>query len=921
MAQSSTRTELPTAYPPLRPGHAYVPRLPRELTSFVGREREVDEVRGLLTTTRLLTLTGVGGVGKTRLGLRVAGDVADPSTSPSRAGISATPTSGQAYPDGVCLVELAALADPALVPQAVASALGVREQPNRSLVDTLIDVLRPRTCVLLLDNCEHLVESCAALADTLLRASPGLTVLATSREPLGIAGETVWRVPPLGLPGALPGEALPGGAVAIAGYEAIRLFVERARASLPTFELDDQNAPAVAQICQRLDGIPLAIELAAARIRGLGPEDLAARLDDRFRLLTSGSRTALPRQQTLRAAVDWSYELLSEPERVLFRRLSVFAGGWTLDAAEAVCDGVTSCELRVASEGSHLSQLVTRNSVLEVLLQLVDRSLVLVEQQAAQAGRPSSVRYRLLETLRQYGAERLREAGEEPAVRVRHAAWCIALAEEAGSVLQGPRASERAARLEAEHDNLRAALGWSLIDGVADAGDVGQRLAGALWVFWWMHGHHTEGSRWLAAGLAIDQGDAGSGRHARARLLVGACVLAAMLGNAERSITLSEEALALLHPENDLFLASFATSALGASAELLGNYGQAAVHFEQSLALARAGRLTPIVGWQLGNLGRMALTRGDYDRATTLLEESLRLEEQSGDRHAASWALQYLGRVALGRGDYLRALARFEEGLAAARDVGDKLSIARSLGYLGRAARMQGDDAKAVGMLQESLGLCRDIGDRLGAAWALGNLGRLALTRKEYQRATALFEENLALCRDLDGRERRVIYALQHLGVVAAELGQPARAARLFGAADGLRQAARRPLSPRDRAEYDQQLEAVRRALGDGPFATAVAAGQALSIDQAIDYALTPPHPDETPPTPSDRPTLEAWPSPLSAREQEVAVLLTRGLSNRQIAEELVISERTADRHVANILTKLGVQNRAHVAAWVTARG
>ena len=893
MAESSTRTTLPTEHPPLL-------GLPRELTSFVGREREVGEVRRLLQKIRLLTLTGVGGVGKTRLGLRVMDEVA------------------AGYPDGLYLVELAALADPALVPQALASALGVREQAGRMLVDTLIDVLRPRTCLLMLDNCEHLVAACAALTDTLLRASPGLAVLTTSREPLGISGETVWRVPPLQLPHESPDGAEEGGAASIARCEAVRLFEERARAALPTFELTDENASAVAQICRQLDGIPLAIELAAARVRGLGPDQLAARLDDRFRLLTGGSRTALPRQQTLRAMVDWSYELLSEPERILFRRLSVFAGGWTLEAAERVCGGWNDLRPEDGAPGGSppVASRLPADDVVDVLLQLVDRSLVLAEQQAGLAGGRPSVRYRLLETLRQYGTHRLREAGEEAAVRASHAAWCLALAEASESSLQGPRGAESASRLEVEHDNLRTALGWGLMERPAEAGGVGQRLAGSLWLFWWMRGHHTEGSRWLEAGLALDEGTGPTSRRVRARLLVGASVLAAMIGNAEQAVDLSREGLALLETANDLFLASFTTSVLGAAAELLGDYRQASEFFERSLALAREGRLAPIAGWQLGNLGRMALTRGDYERATTLLEESLRLQEQTGDRHGASWALQYLGRVALGQGDHQRALPHFEEALAAASDVGDKRSIGRSLGYLGRAARMQGDHERAAGLFQESLRLCRDIGDRLGASWALGNLGRLALTRKEFQRATACFEENLALCRELDGRERRVIYALQYLGVVAHELGDPDRAARLFGAADGLRAVARRALSPPDRAEYEQQVGRVRLVLGDERFAAAVAEGQSMSLDQVIDYALRPPPLDEAQPGAPDRLTPEEQPSLLSAREQEVAVLLARGLSNRQIADELVISSRTASTHVSHILNKLGLASRWQIAAW-----
>ncbi|HZO30166.1 MAG TPA: adenylate/guanylate cyclase domain-containing protein, partial [Chloroflexota bacterium] len=448
---------LPAEFPPVRSLDAHTTNLPSQLSSFVGREREIVEVRRLLSTTRLLTLTGSGGVGKTRLAQRVAEELT------------------QAYPDGVWLVELAAVGDPALVPQAIATGVGIREQPGRDLQNTLIDVLRPRLALLLLDNCEHLVAACASVAERLLRACPGLTLLTTSREPLAVAGETLWRVPPLTVP-ALQDAVMGEDAMqSVLQSEAVRLFEERAHAAAPAFALTDQNAAAVAQICRQLDGVPLAVELAAARVRGLAPEQLAARLDDHLRLLTGGNRTALPRHQTLRALVDWSYALLSESERILFRRLSLFAGGWTLDAAEAVCSGVPS-----TSSG----QAVEAEDVLGLLFQLVDRSLVLAEEQHATDGRQGETRYRLLETLRQYGAEKLSEAGEEADTRTSHLRWCLQLTQGAASILSGPGGAAHARRLEADHDNLRAALGWSLReDGPLSTKLVGQRLAGELWRF------------------------------------------------------------------------------------------------------------------------------------------------------------------------------------------------------------------------------------------------------------------------------------------------------------------------------------------------------------------------------------------------------------------------------------------------------
>ena len=399
---------------PERPPH----NLPTELSSFVGREKELTEVRRLLENNRLLTLTGSGGCGKTRLALAAASELVE------------------RFEDGVWMVELASLAEPSLVPQAVAFTLGVRERPGSSLTEALSDYLRTRKLLLILDNCEHLIEACAELVEALLRSCPGLRVLATSREALGITGEIAWPVPSLSLPDLrrLPDlESLPR-------YESARLFVERTAAVRPNFTLTEQNAPAVAQVCYRLDGIPLAIELAAARTKVLSVEEISARLDDSFRLLAAGSRTAMPRQRTLHATMDWSHELLGQKERVVFRRLSVFAGGFTLEAAESVCAG----------------EELQRDEVLELLSQLVDKSLVVAQE------RDGTARYRLLETIRQYGRERLEEAGEAAQVREQHAGYYLALAEEAEPELKGDRQVTWLERLETEHDNLRVAMAWLL---------------------------------------------------------------------------------------------------------------------------------------------------------------------------------------------------------------------------------------------------------------------------------------------------------------------------------------------------------------------------------------------------------------------------------------------------------------------------
>jgi predicted ATPase len=499
--------DLPTEFLPLPSLDLLPHNLPLQVTSFVGREKEMAEVRQLLRKTRLLTLTGVGGTGKTRLALQVAAD---------RVG---------EYPAGLWLAELAPLSDSTLVPQTVATLLGVREEPGRPLTATLVEALKPKKLLVLLDNCEHLLTACAQLADALLRACPGVQVLATSREGLNIPGETTYRLPSLsvppptawaGYPLAGGGRHLPATVENLTQYEAVHLFLDRAATMAPAFTLTDANANAVAQVCCRLDGIPLAIELAAARVKVLSVEKIAQLLDDRFRLLTGGSRTALPRQQTLRALIDWSYDLLSEPERRLLCRLAVFAGGWTLEAASAVGIG----------------DPIEEPEVLDLLTALVERSLVVYEGQEE--------RYRLLETVRQYGRDRLRESGEGEAVRRRHHDFFLTLAEEEGSKLGGPEQLQVLDRLEREHDNLRAALAWS---GAQGQGEAGLRLAAALWHFWQVRGYVGEGRENLAGMLALPGAQARTA--ARAQALHGAGLLASHQGDHRAARALLEESLAI----------------------------------------------------------------------------------------------------------------------------------------------------------------------------------------------------------------------------------------------------------------------------------------------------------------------------------------------------------------------------------------
>ncbi|HEY7068290.1 MAG TPA: LuxR C-terminal-related transcriptional regulator, partial [Chloroflexota bacterium] len=771
--------------------------LPLQLTSFVGREQSIAEVGQLLATTRLLTLTGAPGVGKTRLALQLADEARE------------------AYAQGVWLVELAPLADPALVPQAVAAVLGVHEHPGRPLAASLAEALRAQQVLLVLDNCEHLVAPCATLADRLLRACPHLEILATSREALGVAGETTWWVPSL----AVPDDISPAGPVAVAAlgeYEAVRLFVERARAALPSFTVTESNAAAVGQVCRRLDGIPLALELSAARVRALPVEQLAQRLDDRFRLLTAGSRAALPRQQTLRAAVDWSYALLSEPERVLLRRLAVFAGGWTLEAAEAVCAG----------DG------LAPEDVLELLVQLVNKSLVVVEDHGDER------RYSLLETLREYGWEKLREAGEETALRNRHLAWLAALGDQGEPHTWGPDQLAWFERWDGEVDNLRAALAWSQTEAhengatasASDRADAGLRICWAVVRFWDTRGFLSEGRGWLMG------------------------------------------------------------------------------------ALARAQAPTPARAKALNAAAFLALLQGDFVATRTTLDEALAVAEAAGDGFSRALAVQMLGAATTALGDLDAAAALLEQPLPTLAEVGHEthyyvLNYA-SLFWRAELALARGEGARWASLLAQGLTLAEARGDSWSRAHSLAALAHVAAVQGEYERATALRQQSLGLRQEL--RDRRGISdCLEGLAWVASAEGRVDRAARLLGAAEATREMTGFALSPLHHwwgAERDRVVSATRACLGEAAFATGWAEGHAMPLDEVVAYALAVDMPPPVPAPAAAAPSRPIRPVPatqLSEREREVAALIALGCTNRQIAEQLVISQWTADTHVRHILTKL----------------
>jgi predicted ATPase/DNA-binding NarL/FixJ family response regulator/transcriptional regulator with XRE-family HTH domain len=800
--------------------------LPNAVSSLVGRDQEIAQLASVLGGSRLLTLAGAGGIGKTRLALALGAHVAD------------------SYPGGVCLVHLAPIADPGLLHQAVASALNIREQPGRTLLATLVDGLAPRHLLVILDNCEHLVLDCAILVDALLRGCPRLSILVTSREPLGLSGEVTWRVPSLRVP-SVP-EFSPEK---LRDFDAVRLFIQRAAAVQPGFRLTAHNAPAVAELCRRVDGIALAIELAAAWLRVLSPEQILARLNDALGLLVGGSRTAPVRQQTLRAAIEWSYGLLDERERLLFQRLGVFAGGWTLEAAEGIC----------------AADAIAVGDVLPVLTRLVDKSLVIAEVQEESG----QVRYRLLELLRAYSLERAEDAGELSGQHRRHRDWFLSLAERIPPEMLSP---PHIAELEAERDNVRAALRWTI---TARQPGEGLRLATAMWPVWYVRGYYAEGRGWLAE--LLDMPDIGTPTAGRARAIALAGHLAYCQGEYATAETLLDTA--------------------AATAE--------AVADEQTLAV--------VLQFQ-GNLAR---ARGELDCAQELYALACQLNHRLENPLWEAMSLVGQGQAAADQNKHLDAERFATESLTLCRRAGHAWGAARSLWILGRVAAGRRAFDAARQLLQACIDYQQDIGDRQGVVWARLDLAQSALSACDLSLASECLASGLRLAGEL-GDRLSVARAVEGIATLVTS-DRPAEGVRLAASASALRAAIGAPSAFIPRAPLETALDSARRTLGRSAYRTAWASGCSLAIEQVVNEALDVVFRLGAEAGP--KPTREALANVLTGREREVAILLTRGLTDRQIAERLVITEGTAGVHVAHILAKLSFHSRAQVAAWMVEHG
>jgi predicted ATPase/class 3 adenylate cyclase len=748
-----THPDLPADHPPLSCPEVLPNNLPRPLTTFIGRERELEATLHLLESTRLLTLTGMGGLGKSRLALHAALDLRE------------------SFADGIWLIDVAALRETAHVAAAVAGVLGVREDSGRPLLAAILDFLRSRRTLLLLDNCEHLLDGCAALAEQLLMACPHLKILATSRERLGIGGETVLRMSPLETPPA----SIPESVDSLLEFGAVRLFVDRATKAAPDFALTERNAAAVVKLCRHLDGIPLAIELAAARAKSLPVEQIAERLDDLFRLLTGGSRTAPPHQQTLRALIDWSYDLLQERERLLFKRLSVFVGGFTLESAECACaDRDRGGKLK--DDFARLAPdkpILAARDILDLLTQLVDKSLLIATEDDGRA------RYHLLETLRQYGRERLEEAGMMDVMRRRHFACFLALASEAERKIRGSDQARWMEVLEREHDNLRAALS-GLTAEPAEA-EQGLKMAVALWWFWHVRGFFTEGRAFLADRLAASS----TRGNDRAKALHGAAVLARNQGELSTARALSAQSLEIKREIGDRQGIAHSLNFLATLAQAQGDFAEAQPYYEQSLQIetelnSRQGITASLIG-----LATIAVERGEYARAERLYQECLEIKRELGDGRGVAASLAGLATVALCGGDTVRSRALQEESLTIRRELGDVRGIASSLEQLAVVLRIQGELQSAAQSIGECLTLRLELGDQLGVAEARSVEGDLLLTQCRPEAARTAFDESLTLSERLGARRAR-LSALYGLAAVAAYEGDREREANLTEQATAL---------------------------------------------------------------------------------------------------------------------------------------
>jgi predicted ATPase/DNA-binding CsgD family transcriptional regulator len=805
--------------------------MPIQLSSFIGRRGELAEVERLLSISRLVTLSGPGGCGKTRLAVQAAGKMRD------------------SFKDGVWWVELTVLHDPTLLEQFVTKTLGIPQAREGTALEPLLDHLQSKEVLLVLDNCEHLVADCARLVQQILAASPESRILATSRESLSIPGERIIPLPGL----ALPAEdaELASSPQELMQYDAVCLFVKRARAVAPNFSITPDNAVSIVQICRRLDGLPLALELASARANVLTIQQIADRLNDRFSLLVSRQRSAQdPRHQTLRAAFDWDYDLLTPPERVMLRRLSVFEGGCSLTTVEAVCSG----------------EEVERGQVLELLSSLVNKSLVV-----AQTLQRGEARYNSLETIREYAQEKLAASGEWAAIHDRHLHCFLQLMEETATKLSGQYQQLWLNWLEGEYDNVRAALNWALESNSCEAG---LRIAIAIYQFWTIRDYVEEGLTWIER--LLKRADESIPPAVRANALAYAAFLAGFRGNVAAQMEYGRRAAVL--------------------AEAAGEQGK------------------PALRWALAAQAYGAQAANDFQSEYDLGERVIQLNREAGDRYQLGVTLYVYSAPAMALGKYEAARAMLDESLGLLREVGNPYRVAMVLNYTGDLRRCMQDYAGAVTAYEESASHMREIGALRDLASVLHNLGHACLHLGDRDSARALYRESLAI-QQVQGNRPGMTECLVGFAALAVAYENPAAAVRLLAAAASLGGQQITTKWAATKMEYEHNLALAGLKLTESEFQAEQEAGCKLSLEQAIETAQS------LLLDPKATPASRESPDELTHREREIAELIARGKSNGEIADELVVSKRTIEKHIANIRSKLGFSQRTHIVRWAFETG
>jgi predicted ATPase/DNA-binding CsgD family transcriptional regulator/tRNA A-37 threonylcarbamoyl transferase component Bud32 len=855
-------------------GSSFKNNLPVQMTTLLGRELDVKMACALLRRpeVHLLTLTGAGGIGKTRLSLQIATDLLEDFT------------------DGVFFAPLAAISDPALVMPTIAQVFGLQERGDQPLLNKLKAYLRAKRLLLLLDNFEQILQAAAGLAE-LLAVCPQLKIMVTSRAPLHLQGEHEFAIPPL----AVPELAHLSESEILSQYAAVALFLQRAQAIKHDFQLTKANARAIVEMCARLDGLPLAIELAAARIKLLPPQALLARLEHRLQVLTGGAQTMPVRQQTLRNTIAWSYNLLDVREQQLFRLLSVFVGGCSIEAIEAVWGALNNSEEAV--------------SMLDDIASLIDKSLV---QQTEQEG--WEPRLRMLETIREYGLEALTAAGEREVAHQAHADYFLNLAEEGEPHSGGPKEALRWDRLEHEHDNLRAAMQWALAQAEASDSryymEIALRLGVALVVFWHVRAHLSEGRNALKRGLARSEGVA---PLLRAKALEAAGMLAYFLNETDQVEVLCGESLALSRKFGDKVGMAFSLFWLGRVPENRGDLAQARRMLEEALTLFKEIDHREFVGYSYGRLAGILTVQGEYTRATTLLEEMLAIQRGIGNTYGVASSLNRLVKVLFvtgGNPARMRTLA--EEAYALATELGGPGRIGLSMLPLAEAALAEGDTARARLLLEEALVIVKESDERL-AAWILLLLGKVAVLQGDNVVASTLYQKALPL-----GDRHDLPFYLEGLADVATKQGEPRWAAQLWGAAESLREAMGTPIPPIWRADYEHSVAAARTQLVEKAFVAAWEEGRSMTVEQVLAAQGRKLVPTATPiPLDAISASLAKFPitysAGLTAREVEVLRLVAQGLTNEQVAKQLVISPRTVNTHLTSIYGKIDVSSRAAI--------